>query len=1009
MRFDKLNFKTAFLTLIGIASSISFASTTVWSYNMPEGNDLHLADWYMFTDTTSTTTAELKNTDEGYKELSAILNLDLNESETSFAGFGSSWKEENQTDATVDLSSYTGLCLTYKATKPIRVDFVQPNRTYYHGANLPAQNDFTQAFIDFSTLTQYTWTPSDGELDLTQQSGIRISYDSFIAKELEDENKESNIVTISVVSLGECDNASQNEDSPIIENQTFTFAEKQGDGSDWTSETIVDNILASDPNDDVLTFTVVTEGVPFSFNPGTNQLTVTDGSALDYETKPSWTFEVSASDGNGNSATANITVNLSNVNEPPQFKTVSDLYEVVENESGTVLTGDNILVYDDDANDVNTLTITITDNNPGADPAENLFQAIQTEPTDENHVSKFVIQTKDYLNYETLYKATENGVVFDVTLTLTDGSENVVTKTVQLRVNDANEPPVIANASYAFTISENIAAATSVGSIEASDPDIYSTTFGTLYFSLEGEEAAQFVIDENSGEILTANSINFDYETKSEYNFEVVVTDKEFTKRIPTSVNLANIIEAPQFPESIPTLSIDENTLAGTIVETITTEDDDCKGTFNTTCSLPTYSLAAVGTTDDYTAFTIDQNGTIKLAADSILDHEIKNEYVVRVVAADGEDPSFFNTADITIKVNDVNEAPVILGSSTFSLYEGSGKNFIVGELKSSDTDTAKAFTNNIFTVEGGDTNLFGITEQGEIFAKYDFDYEEDFHTFELTVALSDKDSLNNPDFKTTQNITITLLNINEPPAITSTEFSVKENSKEGTLIGTIKAKDPDGDTNLSFMLNKNNSYVTVSSNGEIRVAKNATIDYEKMQNFIISASVEDAEGSRSTSDITIKVIDVVEVSSSSSSKVVSSSSRTSSSSTKPKSSSSKKATSSSSQNNKSSSSFWNGITTSSSSQYIYPIHSSSSSDNGNGGIIYAKPSFRVKMTAPFEFEIVMDETLPSLAKRYAVMDMKGQVLSVGELSDKGARIKVPTSGSYVVKVGLGYRRVNVR
>jgi hypothetical protein len=70
---------------------------------------------------------------------------------------------------------------------------------------------------------------------------------------------------------------------------------------------------------------------------------------------------------------------------------------------------------------------------------------------------------------------------------------------------------------------------------------------------------------------------------------------------------------------------------------------------------------------------------------------------------------------------------------------------------------------------------------------------------------------------------------------------------------------------------------------------------------------------------------------------------------------------------------------------------------------------FYIKMTGTFEFEIVLGETLPAIAKQYAVLDMKGQVLSVGELSDKSARVKVPTAGAYIVKIGLGYRRVNVR
>lgn len=66
-------------------------------------------------------------------------------------------------------------------------------------------------------------------------------------------------------------------------------------------------------------------------------------------------------------------------------------------------------------------------------------------------------------------------------------------------------------------------------------------------------------------------------------------------------------------------------------------------------------------------------------------------------------------------------------------------------------------------------------------------------------------------------------------------------------------------------------------------------------------------------------------------------------------------------------------------------------------------------MVAPFEFDIVFDDDTPSLAKQYAVMDMKGQVLFTGELSGADTRVKVPTSGSYIVSVGYNYRQVNVK
>lgn len=130
----------------------------------------------------------------------------------------------------------------------------------------------------------------------------------------------------------------------------------------------------------------------------------------------------------------------------------------------------------------------------------------------------------------------------------------------------------------------------------------------------------------------------------------------------------------------------------------------------------------------------------------------------------------------------------------------------------------------------------------------------------------------------------------------------------------------------------------------------------------------------------------------SSDSKNAKSSSSVSGSKSKSSSSTTKDSKSSASKNSKSSSSNKNAKSKSSSSTKYY-----------------AKPSFHVEMVAPFEFDIVFDDDTPSLAKQYAVMDMKGQVLFTGELSSADTRVKVPTSGSYIVSVGYNYRQVNVK
>ena len=77
--------------------------------------------------------------------------------------------------------------------------------------------------------------------------------------------------------------------------------------------------------------------------------------------------------------------------------------------------------------------------------------------------------------------------------------------------------------------------------------------------------------------------------------------------------------------------------------------------------------------------------------------------------------------------------------------------------------------------------------------------------------------------------------------------------------------------------------------------------------------------------------------------------------------------------------------------------------------VAYSKSPFDVKKVAPLEFDIVLNGRSASIALQYAVMDMNGQVLMVGTLENANARVKVPTVGSYIVKVGQNYKQVNVK
>ena len=75
----------------------------------------------------------------------------------------------------------------------------------------------------------------------------------------------------------------------------------------------------------------------------------------------------------------------------------------------------------------------------------------------------------------------------------------------------------------------------------------------------------------------------------------------------------------------------------------------------------------------------------------------------------------------------------------------------------------------------------------------------------------------------------------------------------------------------------------------------------------------------------------------------------------------------------------------------------------------FAEPSFRIKMVGPFQFAIVMEESATALQKTYAVMDLQGRVVQQGRITSAETVVPTLNSGSYVVRIGLGMRRVNIR
>lgn|GEM_PF-5780385 len=539
---------------------------------------------------------------------------------------------------------------------------------------------------------------------------------------------------------------------------------------------------------------------PFELNPYTGAFTVADGKKLDYTTQKQYKCVVKVADypklfdDNGQlvyaplSTTATITIDVTDINNPSEFREL-DQYDVEEAENkGTSLNGKQIVVYDEDEADCNALVITIKDNDAtAARDAAKLFEVVKVGKTDK-HLSTFVIKTKADIDYEALYKASESDATFNITLTITDTEGHKTSQETTIQIIDVNEAPAFAETPYAFTCSENIVNVTALGKVEAKDPDLYNTKFGTIYYSLEGKDAAPFYIDRN-GEISVSASAILDYETKKVYKFDVVATDKNFTQRVPVTVTVTDVDEAPVF-NNVPELAVDEKSPNGTTVGVVTADDDDCKN--NNTCKQPTYSLAATDVSaNDYKKFTIDNNtGSITVRGDDLLNYEKKNEYSVRVVATDGEDPTLSTFTDVKIKINDVNDKPTYKENEyVFEIHENVPISEPVGDVVADDEDSWSKLTYSLMDYVYGtkDAEAFKIVD-GKISTAGSMNYEKK-HQYQFVAKATDNgkaygNSIGRTDFvdySASTLVTINLIDEKEAPIIVDNgkDLYINENTIE--------------------------------------------------------------------------------------------------------------------------------------------------------------------------------------------------------------------------------------
>ena len=284
----------------------------------------------------------------------------------------------------------------------------------------------------------------------------------------------------------------------------------------------VGTVSATDADNDTLTYSITAGNGDGKFAIGSATGAITVAGSLDHEDTASYTLTVEASDGTGadaNKTTVQVVITVEDENDAPVF----------DEESYAFSTGEHAEL----AAAVGTISATDADN-------DTLAYAITTGNGD----GKFAIGSATGAIAVAGALDFEDTASYTLTVEVSDGTgadANKATAQVEITVTDEKDAPVFDEESYSFSIAENIGNFVYIGDLDATDQD-----GDAVNYSLRGAGANRFVIDLNIGDIFTAISGSFDYETKSSYTLTADAKDgKGGIGSVTVEITVTDVAESP--------------------------------------------------------------------------------------------------------------------------------------------------------------------------------------------------------------------------------------------------------------------------------------------------------------------------------------------------------------------------------------------------------------------------------------------------------------------------------
>ena len=618
-------------------------------------------------------------------------------------------------------------------------------------------------------------------------------------------------------------------DYPVFSPSQITLSVNENDTS------VIHNFQASDQDNDPLTYVIS----PYDHDAQYLSVDTTSGamsfiSAADYE-QPldsnqdnQYYFYVSAYDSSGVYDNQDVYLNVVNVNEAPAFASTSVSLSVAENDSSFTHVVEAAI--DPDADEILSYQLGGTDQSAFNFDPDTLELSFKANP-----------------DYE-LPTDHDGDNFYQVDITASD-SDYSTTQAITISVSNSNdEAPQFTSASSQSIEFTTIVVGATIYTVTTSDAD----SGDQATYTLSGADASHFSLDATSGALAFTQSPSLDSPRDADnnniYELTITATDQgNNSNQLALSVVVTDAIgKPPAFAEPDLSLSVDEGNSG--VIYTAAASDPDGD------------SLVYAISGTDSAQFSIDSSSgalSFVLAPDyeQPTDDGANNIYQLSVSAEDPVGNQGLQSLEISVTNLNDNAPQFALSADSFDVAENTSA---VATLAASDAD-GDPLTFSL--VASDDSSLFSLDPSSGALAFIsapDFETAQDSNTdntYELSV------SVNDGSHTTTQEITITVTDVNEAPSFPAATLALSVDENNAAVFYTADASDPENDS-LTFSISgaDQSDFEIDSSSGALQFDHQP--DYEAPRNannvYYVSVSASDGEYSASV-DLTVTVVDVNE------------------------------------------------------------------------------------------------------------------------------------------------------